>query len=583
MQSNNKLVSVIIPTYNRSKYLGESLDSVISQKLPPGWQMEILVVDDGSTDNTASVIKPYITQGIKYYKIKHSGSPAIARNYAIKKAKGSLIAFQDSDDKWVDDKFIKQQNIFTDNNIKLSYGNAEVISEDGRKSGKTIVTNQHLKDGEAFEDLLEDNVISTLTVITRKHCIEKVGGFDENKNMIGVEDYELWLRISNAFPSGVMSTPETLAYYRKHDSNVSNVSIIDADNKLILSLEAIYDKINDQSARIKISSAITKHAHSLSQAMNEESPETKPAVSVVMSVYNGEAYLKGSIESILNQTYRNFEFIIIDDGSTDKSNEIIKSYKDSRIRLVEQSNHGLVYSLNKGVALARGSLIARQDDDDISMPTRLEKEVKWMHINGQNGLVGTFFSYIDKNDKPIGVTITFPTKDIDIKRSMYYTNPLAHGSTMFKKQAFLDVGGYSQEFYKAEDYDLWRKIAKKWQIGQIPEILYLYRINPKGISQSNQEEQAKLTKRIVEEQYQEPIPYSKEIKSIVEDCRYYKYMGGEFGENICQQYKTAQIDLAVGFLHRKRIRTGLKTAVGAFLISPGATTRRFFSIARSLI
>jgi len=565
------LISIIVPTYNRVEYIGEALDSVIDQKLPSGWDMEIIVVDDGSTDDTGKIIKPYIEKGVKYYKIKHSGSPAVARNYALKKARGSLIAFQDSDDKWADNKFIKQKAIFKDESISLSYGNAEVMTETGKETGKTIVSNKHLLDGAKFESLLKENVISTLTVIARTKCIKAVGGFDEE--LIGVEDYELWLRILNKYPNSFLPTQKTLAYYRRHSKNVSNVSTVLANEQLFLLIETLYDKIEDTATRITLTYEILVRGHALSCAMNEADSSRAPIISVIMSVFNGEEYLRDAIDSVLNQTYDNFEFIIIDDGSSDDSVKIIKSYSDPRIRLITQTNHGLVYSLNKGAALARGGYVARQDGDDISMPTRLEKELNWMLANHERGLVGTFFTYIDMNNKPLKTTICSPLKDLDLKRSMYINNPFAHGSVMFKKQAFLETNGYRQEYYKAEDYDLWRRIARKWEVGQVPEILYWYIINPSGISQNSGLEQKNLTDRIIREQYHEVI-YDKSYKSVRDDFYYYKNLGNSFNNIISRQYKDQQIQLAFNFFIYGYISAGLRTTLVSSMLQPRLTITR---------
>ena len=571
------ILSVIIPTYNRAKYLGESLDSVISQKLPVGWKMEVIVVDDGSTDNTDHIIKSYVERGIKYYKIKHSGSPAIARNYAIRRAKGSLIAFQDSDDKWADNKLIKQRAIFEDESISLSYGNAEVMTETGKKTGKTIVSDKHLLNGAKFESLLKENVISTLTVIARKKCIVEVGGFDETKELIGVEDYELWLRILSNNPNIFLPIQKTLAFYRRHDNNVSNVSTLLANEKLFLLMEKLYDKIDDSTTRKTLTNEILVHGHALSCAMDEADSSRAPIISIIMSVFNGQEYLRDAIDSVLNQTYDNFEFIIIDDGSSDDSIKIIKSYSDPRIRLITQTNHGLVYSLNKGAALARGGFVARQDADDISMPTRLEKQLNWMLTSHDRGLVGTFFTYIDLKNKPLTTTICSPLKDLDLKRSMYLNNPFAHGSVMFRKQAFLESNGYRQEYYKAEDYDLWRRIARKWEIGQVPEILYWYRINPSGISQNNGIEQKNLTNRIIRQQYHEVI-YDKSYSSVRDDFYYYKNLGNSFNSIISQQYKDQQIHLAFNFFIYGYIRAGLRTTLGSFMLQPKLTVKRLWRI-----
>jgi glycosyltransferase involved in cell wall biosynthesis len=293
----------------------------------------------------------------------------------------------------------------------------------------------------------------------------------------------------------------------------------------------------------------------------------QPLISVVMSVFNGEKRLLEAIQSILSQTLTNFEFIIINDGSTDKTKSIIEGFNDPRIRLINQKNHGLVYSLNRGISLARGEFIVRFDADDISMPSRFEKEIAWLIKDKKRGLVGSFFTYIDEDSGVPGLTLYTPTKHIDLCRMMYFVNPLAHGSTMFRREAFEEAGGYRIEYFKAEDYDLWRRIAVNWEIGQIPESLYWYRICKNSISQVHNVEQNQLAKKISEEQFNNVI-YPKSAKEIVKDMRYYQSLPTEYNMTIADQYLGQQKQLACEFLWRGKIRTGFKSAIGVVIIRP---------------
>lgn len=206
----------------------------------------------------------------------------------------------------------------------------------------------------------------------------------------------------------------------------------------------------------------------------------KPSVSVVMSVYNGAEFLHSAIESILGQTFRDFEFIIIDDGSTDESSQIIKSYEDERINLITQSNHGLVYSLNKGIGLANGEYIARMDADDISVPTRFEKQIA-VAKKIKADLIGCSFVYLDQYNRPLIAQAVDP-HDRNLKRALYAGNPFAHGSTLIKREAITSVGGYSDDVGPAEDYDLWLRLAPNHTFAAPKEILYKWRMNPGGIS-----------------------------------------------------------------------------------------------------
>ncbi len=160
--------------------------------------------------------------------------------------------------------------------------------------------------------------------------------------------------------------------------------------------------------------------------------QISPLVSVVMSVYNGDLYLREAIESILNQTYTNFEFIIINDGSIDKSSEIIKEYSDPRIKLIEHENQGLARSLNKGIRMSNGEYIARMDSDDISFPTRLDKQVHFLLDNPDYVVVGSKAIIIEKGGAEIFYHESYTAWE-DIKTRLI-KNPIFHSSAMFRKE-----------------------------------------------------------------------------------------------------------------------------------------------------
>lgn len=571
----NNILSVIIPTYNRSNYIQFAVESVINQKIPKNWNMEIIIVDDGSTDDTEKVLKQIHRSNIHYYKIQHSGKPAVVRNFGIKKSKGSLIAFQDSDDLWVEDKFIKQNNIFKNNKIMLSFGNAEIMNSNGIKSGKFVVEFNKLKNGHKFNSLIEDNVISTLTVMVRKTAIEQVGYFDESDNLRAVEDYDLWLRIANKFPDGIMSENETLAFYRQHEANVSHASSLLATERLHYIFDKLWSENLSKSNRLALENRIEKSWDSLNYFYYLE--HDKPKVSVIMSAYNSAHHLLPALDSILYQTYEDFELLIVDDGSSDDTIKIVESYKDARIKLIKQTNHGLVYSLNKAIKLAQGEYLARHDSDDISNRNRFEKQVDWLDTSKDNGLVGSFFAYIDEDNNTTGTVIYTVTKNIDLKRMFYLTNPIPHGGSMFRKKAFEQAGGYRQEYYKAEDYDLWRRIIENWNVGQIPEILYWYRINPNGISQNNGKEQKILSDKIVKEQYHS-ILHSKGLISIARGYYYYLKMNSYYNKEIAQMYKDQQIQLAFNFYIYGHIAEGVKTTLGSLALQPIKSTKMLWRI-----
>lgn len=201
-----------------------------------------------------------------------------------------------------------------------------------------------------------------------------------------------------------------------------------------------------------------------------------------MPVYNKEKYLSKSIESILGQTFEDFEFLIVNDGSTDRTSEILCKYKDPRIRIIENyENIGLTKSLNRGLEIATGEYVARQDADDISDSSRIEKQVRAFEEDKTLGLVGSFFNIIDEGGRILR-TVIVPMEDRDIRRWILDHNPFCHGSTMFRKEAIQKVGGYRAYFKYAQDYDLWLRISEHYRVGNIGEVLYFWRKEKNSIS-----------------------------------------------------------------------------------------------------
>ena len=201
-------------------------------------------------------------------------------------------------------------------------------------------------------------------------------------------------------------------------------------------------------------------------------------VSVIMSVYNADKFLKDAIESILNQTYSNIEFIIIDDGYTDNSKDIIKKYIkiDKRIVFIEnKKNIGLTKNLNKAIELASSNYIARMDADDVSDITRIEKQIKFLEENKEISIVGSCAKYINSKGE-LEESLMVPEDNTEIKNMIYKVNPLIHPSVMFKKNDIISIGKYNEQLRKVQDYDLWfRAVANKLKMHNIQECLLFLR------------------------------------------------------------------------------------------------------------
>lgn len=206
-------------------------------------------------------------------------------------------------------------------------------------------------------------------------------------------------------------------------------------------------------------------------------------ISILMPVYNGEKYLQEAIESILNQTYDHFEFIIINDGSIDRTEEIILSYTDSRIIYVKnETNLQIVESLNKGISIAKGKYIARMDSDDISLPTRLEKQYLFMEKHKSIDITGTWSKTFGNSNyvlRPL-------TDDCEIKAKLFFDSPFIHPSVMFKASS-LSHFRYTKQYNKAEDYALWIEMSSTATFANLPEILLMYRLHETQTRQQHKE------------------------------------------------------------------------------------------------
>jgi glycosyltransferase involved in cell wall biosynthesis len=210
----------------------------------------------------------------------------------------------------------------------------------------------------------------------------------------------------------------------------------------------------------------------------------QPIVSVLMSCYNAEAWLCESIESVLNQTFTNFEFLIIDDGSVDGTLNLLRQYekKDPRIKVIVKQNTGLSDSLNVGIAQAQGEWIARIDADDLCEPERLAAQVQFVQKNPQVGLLGTGFLEIDAEGKVVGIHREPASHDRLLFNLSHCKRYIIHSSAFYNTALVRQVGGYRPRARLAEDLDLWLRISEKKQLACLEQPLIRYRKHTQQIS-----------------------------------------------------------------------------------------------------
>ena len=214
------------------------------------------------------------------------------------------------------------------------------------------------------------------------------------------------------------------------------------------------------------------------------------SVTVVMAVRNGSAYVAEAVESILTQTMRDFEFIIVDDGSEDRTPAIVAAYasRDPRVQVVTQQPSGLVTALNCGCAMARSPYIARMDADDRAAPSRLAAQLDVLRDAPTIGLLGTAARVIDASGRPAGM-LEFPLTDSEIRALLEIQNAFVHASVMFRRDVFAAVGGYRSVALAAEDYDLWLRMAEVTQLANLEETLLDYRVHADNVTSAKLRQQ----------------------------------------------------------------------------------------------
>jgi len=208
-----------------------------------------------------------------------------------------------------------------------------------------------------------------------------------------------------------------------------------------------------------------------------------PSVSVVLPVFDGEAYLAQAVESILAQSLGNIALIAIDDGSRDRSLEILRAHAvaDPRLRVVARENRGLVATLNEAIALADSEFVAIMNADDISLPTRLEKQLVFLQSHPQVAVVGCQVQLLTGGSAP-SIVARLPVEPAAVRAFLPLASPVAHPAVMFRRQAVIDCGLYREQMMPAEDYDLWLRISEHHDIANLPEVLLQYRLHAGQVS-----------------------------------------------------------------------------------------------------
>ena len=221
---------------------------------------------------------------------------------------------------------------------------------------------------------------------------------------------------------------------------------------------------------------------------------TPPAVSVLMGVWNGAPHVREAVESVLSQTVKDLELIVIDDGSTDSTPRMLAAFSDPRLRIERRARGGLTRALNAALGLARAPLVARLDADDVARPERLERQLAFLASHPDVGLLGTGALLIDASGREIGV-VRPPTDDAAIRSALIRRNPFVHSSMVVRRSPVERAGGYDETFPVAQDYDLWLRASALTHMANLPEPLVVRRLLAGRVSEARETERLRAEAR----------------------------------------------------------------------------------------
>ena len=491
----NPKVSVVIPVYNGSDFMREAIDSALNQTYR---NIEVIVVNDGSSDNSEEIAKSYGNKIIYFYK--ENGGVASALNLGIKKMTGEYFSWLSCDDVYFPEKINEQINCIKYNrDVLVVYSNVEYIDENSNPISKTSHEKVHsiekLNDG--LYPVLK-GLANGCSIMISKKCFDSIGMFDETLQTSN--DYDMWFRLFRI--SKIQFIPKVLIKYRLHKNQgtkTSNVYIKESNELWIKIMESM---TTDEMLKIEKSvyEFYTKFANQMKEASflnayrtatklaKKNDPKKTPKVSVIMPCFNTEKYLSEAVESILNQTFTDFELIIVDDGSTDGSWEIINKYKKNDDRIIaikNKTNEGISKSMNIGLNIARGEYVTRMDSDDISLPKRFNRQVIFLDKNHKYGLCSVNISSIDAKGKILSEALFIDT-NIPLEWLFLWLNPISNAPTMYRSEIVKKFSiSYNEKLKTAEDYDFLCKIIQHTRVAQIKEVLYIYRIHDESMFHKN--------------------------------------------------------------------------------------------------
>jgi glycosyltransferase involved in cell wall biosynthesis len=247
---------------------------------------------------------------------------------------------------------------------------------------------------------------------------------------------------------------------------------------------------------------------------------SEPSVSVVLPVRDGERFLGEAMESVLGQTLADLELIVVDDGSSDGSLDLAREFGDERVRVLRQDRLGLVEALNRGLREARAQYVARMDADDVSETARFERQVELLERSPRAAMAGSWCTVVDTEGRELRQEV-LPCRHDDLVRRLLLRNPFQHGSVMLRRDAVERVGGYRPDYGPNEDYDLWRRLARAFELASVPAALYRYRLHPQAVTRTDPD-RVRVRERLRDEIWHDFADESYSVRGVLGSARTYR-------------------------------------------------------------
>lgn len=563
-------LSVFIITYNHEHFIRQALDSVLEQDVD--FDYEIVIGEDRSTDNTLAILREYKARHPRKIRLleRETNLGAIPNFWATLDAcQGQYVAMLEGDDYWTDPQKLRRQLEFLDAHpdYAICFHNVRGMVMDGSEPDFDYCPPDQ-KPTINFHDLLLENVIPTCSTVYRR------GLFPHRPDWLPrlrMGDYPLHLLNTQYGNAGYL--PEMMGVYRVHRGGTwrqmnwvtqvqANVAMFEhlvnfveppyrtgvkaALAKRYWQLTIAYEERGDpklarqygfKSLRTKIISRSPTLTHRVKRLARLSAPGlhraalrlfpairspqptrgdgaggAEPAVSVVLPAFNAERYLQYAVESVLHQSFRDFECIVVDDGSTDRTPRIVAELarQDPRVRPLRIEHSGIVAALNAGLNAARGRLVARMDADDLCLPQRFEKQVEYLQQNPDCVAVGSRVMLVDPYGSPLWEIDIHTTHD-EIEAELLRANGWAifHPSVMMRRDVVLNVGGYRQEYQWSEDIDLFLRLSEVGRLANLQQTHLYYRQHLASVNRLKTEEQVRTNERLLTETFRRrgrPLP-----------------------------------------------------------------------------